>query len=248
MHAVAKITLGVGAVILLAGILLTVLAGSKFETIATASWDAEESTGATLYVLDEDRGGDIGFVFFVEGEYTDDDDDGVWDHCSGVEITVTQKPDVNTEWSEEDGDFYFQASEDKGKSCDVREGKDTDREGFVKLGMACVGCYEGDFEFESNQPVWVLYVDPALGRVLASWGSGIGAGSCLCCGVVTLVLGGILALTMKEETPTTYQIDQEGRVILNQGGEGPSPMALVSGGPEEGVANTTEEWYKQTSE
>ena len=57
MHAVAKITLGVGAVILLAGILLTVLAGSKFETIATASWDAEESTGATLYVLDEDRGG-----------------------------------------------------------------------------------------------------------------------------------------------------------------------------------------------
>ncbi|MEC8874936.1 MAG: hypothetical protein VX502_06065 [Candidatus Thermoplasmatota archaeon] len=119
MHAVAKITLGVGAVILLAGILLTVLADSRFETIATSSWDAEESTGATLYVLDEDREGDIGFVFFVEGEYTDDDGDGVWDHCSGVEITVTQKPDVNTEWSEEDGDFFFQASEHTGQSGEV---------------------------------------------------------------------------------------------------------------------------------
>ena len=83
MHAAAKITLGVGAVILLVGILLSVLADSSFAD-ATSSWDAEESTGATLYVLDEDREGDIGFVFFVEGEYTDDDGDGVWEDRKSV--------------------------------------------------------------------------------------------------------------------------------------------------------------------
>ena len=249
MHAVAKITLGVGAVILLAGILLTVLVGSRFETIATSSWDAEESTGATLYVLDEDRQGDIGFAFYVKGEYTDDDGDGVWDHCSGVEITVTQKPDVNTEWSEEDGDFFFQASEDKGKSCDVREGKDTGREGFVKLGMACVGCYEGDFEFESNQPVWVLYVDPALGRALASWGAGIGSGSCLCCGVVTLFLGGILALTLKEESvPTALQYDSEGRVVMQQPGEVSQGASGAVASDEVEGANAVDNWYEQTGD
>ena len=249
MHAVAKITLGVGAVILLAGILLTVLVGSRFETIATSSWDAEESTGATLYVLDEDREGDIGFVFFVEGEYTDDDGDGVWDHCSGVEITVTQQPDVNTEWSEEDGDFFFQASEDKGKSCDVREGKDPGREGFVKLGMACVGCYEGDFEFESNPPVWVLYVDPALGSALASWGAGIGSGSCLCGGVVTLFLGGILALTLKEESvPTALQYDSEGRVVMQQPGEVSQGASGAVASDEVEGANAVDNWYEQTGD
>jgi hypothetical protein len=206
MHIVAKGTIGAGVLVLLAGIAMLVLAGSAFDD-AASSWDAEESTGATLYVLDEDRRGDIGFAFFVKGEYTDDDGDGVWDHCSGVEITVTQKPDVNTEWSDEDGDFFFQASEDKGKSCDVEEGKDTNRPGFVKLGMACVGCYAGDFEFETDQPVWVVYVDEALGSFFASLGAGIGGGSCLCCGILFLIVGLIMSLTMKDskQKDVTFQ-------------------------------------------
>jgi len=248
MHIVAKVTIGAGVLVLLAGIAMLVLADSSFGD-ATSSWDAEESTGATLYVLDEDRKGDIGFAFFVKGEYTDDDGDGVWDHCRGVEITVTQNPGVNLDWDDgEGGEFYFQASEDRGKSCDVEEGKDENRPGFVKLGMACLACYEGDFEFESNQPVWVVYVDPALGRFFASLGAGIGGGSCLCCGVATLILGGILALTMKEdEGATTISYDSEGRVVVGQPGVTPGDRDEVA--PEErGAVDSVDEWYKQTED
>jgi hypothetical protein len=212
MHIVAKITIGAGALTLLAGIVMLVLAGSSISD--TGNWVAEETTGATLKIVDEDGAGDIGFAFFVKGEYTDDDGDGVWDHCSGVEITVKQKPAV-ADWydekgektTEEEGDFYFQASEDKGKSCDVEEGKDTNRPGFVKLGMACFGCYEGDLEFEANQPVWVVYVDEVLGDLFGAIFAGMGAGSCLCCGILFLIVGLIMSLTMKDskQKDVTFQ-------------------------------------------
>ena len=217
MHIVAKGTIGAGVLTLLAGIAMLVLAGSSISD--TGNWVAEETTGATLKIVDEDGKGDIGFAFFVKGEYTDDDGDGVWDHCSGVEITVTQKPDVNTEWSDEDGDFFFQASEDRGKSCDVEEGKDTNRPGFVKLGMACVGCYAGDFEFETDQPVWVVYVDEALGSFFASLGAGIGGGSCLCCGILFLIVGLIMSLTMKDskQKDVTFQpVNQTEEDLIGQ--------------------------------
>jgi hypothetical protein len=74
----------------------------------------------------------------------------------------------------------------------------------------------------------------------------LGGGGCACCGVLILLLGLTLALTMKEEDPTTYQIDQEGRVILNQGVKESSPIAPGSGGSDEEVAMTPDEWYKQT--
>ena len=243
MHIVTKGTIGAGVLFLLAGIAMLVLAGSAFDD-AASSWDAEESTGATLYVLDEDRKGDIGFAFFVKGEYTDDDGDGVWDHCSGVEITVTQKPDV-AEWDDEtEGDFYFQASEDKGKSCDVEEGKDLNRPGFAKLGMACFGCYEGDFEFESNQPVWVVYVDEALVSFFASLGAGIGGGSCLCCGIVIMAFGLLLALVVKDDDQpaTTITYGEDGKVIVQQPGAAQQP-AQDGGGD---VPKNVDDWYAQT--
>jgi len=231
MHVVAKITIGAGVLVLLAGIAMLVLAGSSFDD-AASSWDAEESTGATLYVLDEDRKGDIGFAFYVKGEYTDDDGDGAWDHCRGVEITVTQNPGVILDWDEgEGGEFYFQASDDNGKSCDVEEGKDENRPGFVKLGIACLACYEGDFEFESNQPVWVVYVDEALGDFFASLGAGVGGGSCLCCGIVIMAFGLILALVVKDDDQpaTTITYGEDGKVIVQQpGAEQQPPQTGIS--------------------
>ena len=244
MHIVAKVTIGAGVLVLLAGIAMLVLAGSSFGD-ATSSWDAEESTGATLYVLDEDRKGDIGFAFFVKGEYTDDDGDGVWDHCRGVEITVTQNPGVNLDWDDgEGGEFYFQASEDKGKSCDVEEGKDGNRPGFVKLGMACLACYEGDFEFESNQPVWVVYVDEALGSFFASLGAGIGGGSCLCCGIVIMAFGLLLALVVKDDDQpaTTITYGEDGKVIVQQPGAAQQPAQ--DGGDD--TPKNVDDWYAQT--
>ena len=104
VHIASKITIGAGALLLLAGIAMLVLAGSSIGD-AGSDWAAEETTGGTLKIVDEDGNGDLGFAFFVKGEYADDDGDGEWDHCSGVEITVKQKPAVNTDWDdiEEEG-------------------------------------------------------------------------------------------------------------------------------------------------
>ena len=217
MHIVAKVTIGAGALALLAGIAMLVMAGSSFGD-AGSVWAAEESTGATLKIVDEDGAGDIGFAFFVKGEYTDDDGDGVWDHCSGVEITVKQKP-ATADWDDDlEGEFYFQASEER-KSCDVEEGKDTNRPGFVKLGMACLACYEGDFEFESNRPVWVVNVDEALGDFIEGLIVGLGGGSCLYCGILFLIVGLIMSLTMKDskQKDVTFQpVDQTEEDMIGQ--------------------------------
>ena len=254
MHAVAKITLGVGAVILLAGILMTVLAGSAF--VAAGSWVAEASEGGKLDVLDEDGKGDIGFSFYVEGEYTDDDGDGVWDHCAGLEITVIQKPAVADWDQEEEGEFFFQASESpesleqpRRMTCDVEDGKAEGRDGMVRVGSACLACYRGTFEFESNQPVWVVNDDEVLGEIIGGIFAGIGASSCLCCGVVTLVLGGILALTMEEEAvPTALQYDSEGRVVMQQPGEILQGASGASASDEGEGSDAVDKWYEQTGD
>jgi hypothetical protein len=253
MHIVAKGTIGAGALVLLAGIVMLVLAGSSIRDAGT-EWAAEETTGATLNIADDDKAGDFGFSFFIRGEYTDDDSDGVWDHCSGVEITVKQKPTVNTDWDDdpdkggtgEGGEFYFQASEDKRHSCDVEEGKDLNRPGFAKVGHACFACYEGTFEFESNQPVWVVYVDVALGDFLGGLFAGLGAGSCLCCGIVIMAFGLILALVVKDDDQpaTTITYGEDGKVIVQQPGAAQQPVQ--DGGGE--APKNVDDWYAQTDD
>jgi len=252
VHIASKITIGAGALLLLAGIAMLVLAGSSIGD-AGSDWAAEETTGGTLKIVDEDGNGDLGFAFFVKGEYADDDGDGEWDHCSGVEITVKQKPAVNTDWDDieeeggngERGEFYFQASEDKGHSCDVEEGKDLNRPGFAKLGMACFACYGGDFEFESNQPVWVVYVDVALGDFLGGLFAGLGGGGCLCCGIVIMLFGLILALVVEDDDQpaTTITYGEDGKVIVQQPGAAQQPAQDAGDAPP-----NVDDWYAQTDD
>ena len=77
----------------------------------------------------------------------------------------------------------------------------------------------------------------------------MGGGTCACCGALFLLLGIVLALTMNEEAPTTYQVDAEGRVVQIQGGQtAPDPVSIASGaeGNVDDSTTATEEWYKQT--
>ena len=251
VHIASKITIGAGALLLLAGIAMLVLAGSSIGD-AGSDWAAEETTGGTLKIVDEDGNGDLGFAFFVKGEYADDDGDGEWDHCSGVEITVTQKPAVNTEWDEGfGGEFYFQAVDPSEAiprgvkdTCDVEDGKDINRDGFVRLGGACLACYEGDFEFEANQPVWVINVDEIIGDFTGAIFAGMGAGSCLCCGIVTMAFGLILALVVKDDDQpaTTITYGEDGKVIVQQPGATQQP-AQDSG---DDTPKNVDDWYART--
>ena len=79
---------------------------------------------------------------------------------------------------------------------------DRSEDGFVKIGRACYACYAGNVSFESSQPVWVTYDDPILEEImgevvgiLAGFGLGfIGT----CCGIIFIIIGIIMALTMKD--------------------------------------------------
>ena len=246
MHTVGKWIMGVGGVLLLGGVLMLISSVGRFSDMD--SWAAEETTGTTLGIADDDGMGDIGLSFFVKADYTDVDGDGEWDHCQDFEITVTEKPDGG--WDETDGDFYFQSSEDGERGCRVESGADKSKSGYAKVGHACFGCNGGDFQFESNQPVWVVYADDAIGDFFGGVLSGVGASSCLCCGLVIFVIGLVLGLTMEEKPATSFVVDQEGKVILNNEqtvvpdtGD-PTSQLIDEGGGSEAV----DQWYKQAED
>ena len=54
---------------------------------------------------------------------------------------------------------------------------------------------------------------------------------------------------MKEEVPTSYKVDAEGKIILDHSGTGGSPESMQNsddpGGSGGGPSEDTDSWYKQ---
>ena len=100
-------------------------------------------------------------------------------------------------------DFYYEVQ--ANQQCDANDKNtnyDRDGKGLVKIGRACWGCYEGNVSFESNQSVWVTYDENTgeklgddIGIMILGFFGGFGS---ICCGVLFLIIGGIMALTMKD--------------------------------------------------
>ena len=215
MHISGKVLLAIGSVIILIGIVLMVLGGSSgAESFEEAGqFVVESGTSGAVEVLDKDGEGDLGFTFWVKGEYVDDDGDGYWDHCNETgNITVITHPEVNDDWAgEHNGSFYHEVMPEQG--CEAAaENKELIRagEGFIKVGRACLACHAGTFEFESQTPVWVSYDDVALEALFTGLGEFVGGifggGALLCCGGLLAIVGIILGLTLKTEDAhaTTY--------------------------------------------
>ena len=108
------------------------------------------------------------------------------------------------EWAELlDGNFYNEVQ--ANQECDANDKNtnyDRENKGLVKIGRACWGCYQGNVSFESNQSVWVTYEEKvgeeiAEDGLLLVLGFGLGGGG-ICCGILFLIIGGIMALTMKD--------------------------------------------------
>ena len=91
-------------------------------------------------------------------------------------------------------------------------------------------------------------LDQHLASFLVLLGA-LGGGSCACCGLLILLLGLILAFTMKEEVPTSYKVDAEGKIILDHSGTGGSPESMQNSdgpdGPGVGSSEDTDAWYKE---
>ena len=216
MHISGKIMIPLGLVILILGVAMMVLGVGKgvgdLSGLEDYGFSVENATSGTIEIEDNDGEGDVGVTFWVEGEYVDEDENGIWDVCDDTNITITQHPAVNTDWSEEyDGGFYYyvtdwfdgcEADEDgKNQNHDLRE------RGYVKIGRACLACYSGTLEFESNATVSVTYDDPFLEQLVGGVGAlilgTIGGSACCGCGGFIAIIGLILGLTMKTPPPTT---------------------------------------------
>jgi len=234
MQTAAKVTLGIGGVMLVIGILLTVLGARGISSIEDFSVEDETVWSGSSGVYVNEESGEWGLLIFVSAEV----------RCDEFDLTVSNddggQARYEDDWCVEDGK--------------LPSGYADDPEGWLHMGTVRDIEYGVSYEFTSNEEVSVVpervvaeIIEDAIGGFLGA----MGGGSCACCGVLILILGLIMALTMKDEAPTTYQVDAEGRVIQIQGGQvAPSPVSIAPGSevPADESPKATEEWYKQTEE
>ena len=229
MQTAAKVTLGIGGVMLVIGILHTVLGARGISSIEGFSVEDETVWSGSSGVYVHQDSSECCLLIFVSDDVRCDEFDlnvsggGAW---------------YEHDWCTEDGK--------------LPSGHADDPEGWLHMGF--VRGLEGgvSYEFTSRdeitavpESVVVEIIEDAIGGFLGA----MGGGSCACCGVFILILGLIMAITMKDEAPTTYQVDAEGRVIQIQGGQAaPSPVSITPGseGSADESSAATEEWYKQT--
>ena len=210
MHIVGKVMLVLGLLMLVIGTVMMIGGVGKgvgdLAGLEDYGFSVENATSGTIEIEDNDGQGDLGVTFWVEGEYVDEDENGIWDVCDDTNITITQHPEVNTEWDEGNvtlGGFYYEVY-DKFEGCEADEGNqnhDLRNRGYVKVGRACLACYSGTLIFESNATVSVTYDDPWLeqlgeGIVVLFLGT-IGGSACCGCGAFIAIIGLILGFTLK---------------------------------------------------
>jgi len=208
MHTAAKVLLIIGTIATVIGIGGFAIGAGQVDDIED-SWNTfefEDATNGTIIIEDTDGKGDIGLTFWVKGVYEDKDGDGTWDVCQNTNVTITESPDVNNSWDWAeflDGNFYNEVQ--ANQRCDANDKNtnyDRESKGLAKIGRACWGCYAGNVSFESNQSVWVTYEEKVgeelgedVGILILGFIGGFGG---ICCGVLFLIIGGIMALTMKD--------------------------------------------------
>ncbi|OUW74175.1 MAG: hypothetical protein CBD68_06040 [Flavobacteriaceae bacterium TMED208] len=186
MHIAGKIFLGLGLLITLAGVLLTIGGGSTLDDVG--EWD-------------------------VEGKSQFDGPDGTWEHdgmdwmiiyvsddvdCETFSVTYTNETGA-TGYSEDEPFFNKEEC-----NADGTAGVDDDPSGYYSVGefRGEAGEYtvDGTHEFYTVGAFEVILEEggEAVGGFFAAAG-GIGTA---CCGIFFLLLGGIFALVLKEPKKT----------------------------------------------
>jgi len=223
MHVAGKVFLGIGVLFLVLGIVMGDSgvgsvrdAGDSLEDLG--DFTIENANSGTVNVTDEDGKGDLGFTFWIEGEYLDEDGDGRWDHCAAINITILSHPEISDDefWGEDarelNGSFYYEVNGlyDGCEADEENVNRDREGEGLIKVGRACLGCYAGPMEFESNVEVLVTNDDYLLGILIEAAAGGlggvfgiIGGVGLSCCGACFLLLGGILAIALNDPKEAT---------------------------------------------
>ena len=183
MHIAGKIFLGLGLLITLAGVVLTIGGGSSLSE--AGDWDVEEKSefsgtaGVTTYSFSDE------IIVMVSDDV----------RCDEFTFTMTNESgeDHVTIDCEEDGEKPI--------------GWEDDPDGWYHMATISAWNYNaGEYTIESNEDYelvngWEVLFDEvgeAVGGIFATAG-GIGTA---CCGIFFLLLGGIFALVLKEPKKT----------------------------------------------
>ena len=131
-------------------------------------------------------------------------------------------------------------------------GHEDDPDGWLHMGEVRGLESGGSYEFISEDNLVAIpegVIREIIESVVGGFFGALGGGSCACCGLLIMLLGLILAFTMKEEVPTSYKVDAEGRIVLGHSETGGSPESVQNSdgpdGPGVGSSEDTDAWYKQ---
>ena len=246
MHTAAKVLLILGTIVTVIGIAGFAIGIGQIDDFSDSwnSFEVEDGTNGTITIDDSDDQGELGLTFWVKGVYEDLDGNGIWDVCDITNVEVTENPEIIvSEWSSGaaslDGKFYNEViwnyDENSTSDCKaVQENKEFSREdnGLVKIGRACYGCGSGDFVFESNQSVWVTYddkIEEELGESGVLLGLGfLGGFGGVCCGVLLLIVGGVLALGLIDEKQQIMYAPPAANQMVTNNDQDVAPLTITT--------------------
>ncbi len=235
MHAAAKVTLGIGVGMLVLGILLGGL-GARGVGSAT-DWSVEEEAvwSGSSGVHEHTDAQDGVLLIFVSDEVRCDE---FTLNVSVIEGDSDEKVWYTAGWCTEDGRLPV--------------GYEDDPDGWLHMGEVRGLESGGSYEFVSEDNLVAVpegVIREIIESVVGGFFGALGGGSCACCGLLIMLLGLILAFTMKEEVPTSYKVDAEGRIVLDHSETGGSPESVQNSdgpdGPGVGSSEDTDAWYKQ---
>ena len=235
MHGAAKVTLGIGVGMLVLGILLGGL-GARGVGSAT-DWSVEEEAvwSGSSGVHEHTDAQDGVLLIFVRDEVRCDE---FTLNVSVIEGDSDEKVWYTAGWCTEDGRLPV--------------GYEDDPDGWLHMGEVRGLESGGSYEFVSEDNLVAIpegVIREIIESVVGGFFGALGGGSCACCGLLIMLLGLILAFTMKEEVPTSYKVDAEGRIVLDHSETGGSPESVQNSdspdGPGVGSSEDTDAWYKQ---
>ena len=195
MHIMTKVTLGLGAVLFVISSIAFVIGGAELDS-----------------ALEEVTPNSVGYEYWKGDTSTEFNGELKWSSVYFVFVEEGYEVDVDVS-----GSGYFESCEEYGDCDDFDVFPGYDYIGDLEVDES--GTYEVDFSETQGRIVDVKITEEEIpvGGIL-----GLGGGCCGICGALfLLILGGIMALTLKDKpkVQTSIQFDN-GAVVVNQNSEG----------------------------
>jgi len=246
MHISGKIMIPIGIVFIILGVVL----------IATIDEEQHiqklDQDGVLIIDFSEDKPdgeatSTLGFSFWIEGKYIDEDGNGLWDACEEFNASVTGPaghPDADTE--------RFQPICDDGD-------EEWDYLGLIKVGQACnfelkenedgtlevdspMKCPDGPYEITANSDARVIYEDEMAAEGVVALILAV----CGCClGLITILLGIGFGFAMKPSPSAFATMEFAGGTVAPLANDGSGvnvpgtvPGAVFGAGPPAQITDT----------